>query len=176
VTAQAFVASASNVEVSMSPRGAARLGTAWLLIDNQRHGGDLVQTALARTWPGTAKVVVLVESLGRAEAGESALGPLPVTVPSNDCRLSAIAQLSAREAEILALMAEGQSNTRIGRRLFLSSRTVEAHVGHIYLKLDLARSDDYDRRVLAALSYLRGGSAPSGRFVPSGGTTGSFLP
>jgi DNA-binding NarL/FixJ family response regulator len=65
-------------------------------------------------------------------------------------------ELSERECEVLALMAEGQSNTRIADSLTLSGKTVERHVGHIFAKLDLAESPDQHRRVLAVLLWLRG--------------------
>lgn len=63
--------------------------------------------------------------------------------------------LTERELEILALMAEGASNTSIGERFFLSQRTVESHVRAIFQKLDLSPTDEGHRRVLAVLAYLR---------------------
>lgn len=68
---------------------------------------------------------------------------------------SAVGALTARELEILSLMAEGASNTAIGERLFLSQRTVESHVRAIFQKLDLPPTDEVHRRVLAVLAYLR---------------------
>ena len=66
-----------------------------------------------------------------------------------------LAQLTDREREILALMAEGRSNTGIGERLFLSQRTIESHVRSIFRKLGLDEAPDDHRRVLAVLAYLR---------------------
>jgi len=63
--------------------------------------------------------------------------------------------LTEREREVLALMAEGRSNGAISEKLFLSKKTVEAHVRSIFVKLDLAVSPDDDRRVLAVLTMLR---------------------
>ena len=65
-------------------------------------------------------------------------------------------ELSERECDVLALMAEGQSNARIADSLALSGKTVERHVGHIFDKLGLAESPDQHRRVLAVLAWLRG--------------------
>jgi serine/threonine-protein kinase len=63
--------------------------------------------------------------------------------------------LTAREREVLALMAEGRTNGAICELLFLSRRTVECHVRSIFSKLDLQEGPDEDRRVLAVLTYLR---------------------
>jgi DNA-binding NarL/FixJ family response regulator len=56
---------------------------------------------------------------------------------------------------VLSLIAEGHSNESISRKLFLSTKTVETHVRHILLKLDIGETTDYNRRVLAVLAYLR---------------------
>jgi DNA-binding NarL/FixJ family response regulator len=66
-----------------------------------------------------------------------------------------VGDLSEREQEVLALMAEGRSNSAIGQALFLSPKTVEAHVRSIFAKLELELAPDDHRRVLAVLSYLR---------------------
>ena len=67
----------------------------------------------------------------------------------------ALAKLTDREREILALMAEGRSNQGVGHKLFLSPKTVETHVRAIFRKLGLEQAEDYNRRVLAVLAYLR---------------------
>lgn len=64
-------------------------------------------------------------------------------------------ELTERERECLALMAEGRSNAAICERIFLSPRTVESHVRTIFRKLDLDETHDDHRRVLAVLAYLR---------------------
>jgi DNA-binding NarL/FixJ family response regulator len=67
-----------------------------------------------------------------------------------------LARLSAREREVLALMAEGRSNSAIAQRLFVTDKAVSKHSTSIFTKLDLAPSDDDNRRVLAVLAYLNG--------------------
>ena len=64
-------------------------------------------------------------------------------------------QLSPREREVLALVAEGQSNAAIARSLVLSEAAVGKHIGSILAKLNLPPTDDSNRRVLAALAFLR---------------------
>jgi DNA-binding NarL/FixJ family response regulator len=63
--------------------------------------------------------------------------------------------LTAREREVLRLMAEGRTNIAIGRQLFLSERTVEGNVCRIFDKLGFADTPDENRRVLAVLAFLR---------------------
>jgi DNA-binding NarL/FixJ family response regulator len=64
--------------------------------------------------------------------------------------------LTEREREVLALMAEGRSNQAICDRLFLAPKTIEAHIANIFSKLELLPAPDDHRRVLAVLAYLRG--------------------
>jgi DNA-binding NarL/FixJ family response regulator len=65
-----------------------------------------------------------------------------------------ITRLSAREQEVLELMAEGRSNTAIAQRLFVTEKAVSKHTTSIFTKLGLAASEDDNRRVLAVLAYL----------------------
>ena len=69
-------------------------------------------------------------------------------------------ELTEREHQVLALMAEGRTNSAISECLYLSPKTVEAHVRSIFARLDLSPSPDDPRRVLAVLAFLRG-SAPA---------------
>ncbi|GAA4928029.1 response regulator transcription factor [Actinoplanes utahensis] len=66
-----------------------------------------------------------------------------------------LAGLSGREREVLALIAEGRSNSAIAAALFISEPAVSKHVGNILAKLGLPPTDDTNRRVLAVLTYLR---------------------
>ena len=71
-------------------------------------------------------------------------------------REAPLARLSAREREVLGLMAEGRSNSAIAQRLFVTEKAVSKHSTSIFTKLDLAPSDDDNRRVLAVLAFLNG--------------------
>jgi DNA-binding NarL/FixJ family response regulator len=62
--------------------------------------------------------------------------------------------LTAREQDVLALMAEGRSNSAIADRIFVSERAVEKHISNIFTRLNLPPSDSDHRRVLAVLAYL----------------------
>lgn len=91
----------------------------------------------------------------RVAAGGSALDPTVVATLLRATTGSPLARLSERERHVLELMAEGLTNTGIAQRLVLSERTVEAHVRHVLLKLDIPESDEGNRRVLAVLTHLR---------------------
>jgi DNA-binding NarL/FixJ family response regulator len=101
-------------------------------------------------------VAVLVDALQRIGEGECVLDPTIVSRligrPREDSPLD---ELTERELEVLSLMAEGHSNDGICRALFLSPKTVETHVRHIFGKLGIGETPDYHRRVLAVLAYLR---------------------
>jgi DNA-binding NarL/FixJ family response regulator len=71
-------------------------------------------------------------------------------------RCDPLERLTAREREVLALVAEGRSNAAIARSLVVSQAAVGKHVGSILMKLDLPQTEDSHRRVLAVLAYLRG--------------------
>jgi len=94
-----------------------------------------------------------LEALRRVAAGGSALDP-EVVARMLGAHRDPLASLTARETEVLGLMAEGRTNLGIARRLWLTERTVETHVGSIMAKLGLATGEEHNRRVLAVLAYL----------------------
>lgn len=96
------------------------------------------------------------DSIRRIGAGESVVDPEVVAglVAHRDWR-EPLETMSAREREILELMAQGRSNAGICEVLTLSLRTVESHVSAIFRKLELKEAPDDHRRVLAVLAYLR---------------------
>ncbi|MFD8812842.1 LuxR C-terminal-related transcriptional regulator [Streptomyces sp. NPDC059627] len=77
-----------------------------------------------------------------------------------------LSRLTERERQVLELMAEGRSNSAIANRLFISEKAVSKHSTGIFTKLELAPSDDDNRRVLAVLAYLMS-VPPEGRTSPS---------
>jgi DNA-binding NarL/FixJ family response regulator len=97
-----------------------------------------------------------LEAVGRVARGGSAIDPEVVAqlvaVRRGGGRLD---QLTQREREVLALMAEGRSNQAICNRLFLSPKTIEKHINAIFGKLGLTQLPDDHRRVLAVLAFLR---------------------
>jgi DNA-binding NarL/FixJ family response regulator len=96
-----------------------------------------------------------VEALSRVAAGGTALDPEVVTqLLRASRRTDGLGALTARELDVLALMAEGRSNGAIADALVISERAVEKHVANIFSKLGLAPSDADHRRVLAVLRYL----------------------
>jgi DNA-binding NarL/FixJ family response regulator len=96
-----------------------------------------------------------VETVGRIAAGGSVVDPALVEgLISARRRDGILDQLTARENDVLALMAEGRSNAGIAQRLWLSERTVEKHVHSILARMRLPETGDDHRRVLAVLAYL----------------------
>jgi DNA-binding NarL/FixJ family response regulator len=102
-----------------------------------------------------ADVREFVEALVRVASGGTALDPEVVTqLVGASRRREAIDRLSAREREVLSLMAEGRSNAAIASELVISEGAVEKHVANIFTKLDLPVSQSDHRRVLAVLRFL----------------------
>lgn len=96
----------------------------------------------------------VVDALRRVVAGECVIDPAVVAellAPRTD---AALALLSSRESDVLALIAEGMTNAGIASRLSLSERTIEVHSQHVFAKLGLPEDQQVNRRVLSALRYL----------------------
>jgi len=105
-----------------------------------------------------SEVAVVADALRRIDEGECVIDPTIVSrLVARKRKRGPLDVLTEREREVLALVAEGRSNGAIGEQLFLSRKTVDAHVSQIFLKLDLRESPENHRRVLAVLSFLRSG-------------------
>jgi DNA-binding NarL/FixJ family response regulator len=101
-------------------------------------------------------VEAFTDAVARVAAGGSALDPEVVARMLGRRRPKGpLDDLSPRDLEVLALMAEGKSNKGIAEHLFVSSAAVEKHITTIFHKLDLPPEPTAHRRVLAALTYLR---------------------
>jgi DNA-binding NarL/FixJ family response regulator len=97
----------------------------------------------------------LVEAIRQVAAGRLVVDPSIVAqLVTRSRRRNPLDALSQRELEVLGLMAEGRSNQAIATRLFITDKTVEAHVRAIFTKLTLPAASDDHRRVLAVLAYL----------------------
>ena len=97
-----------------------------------------------------------LDALGRIAKGGSVVDPALVQeLVAARRRDDPLEALSAREREVLELMAEGRSNAGIARRLFVAEGTVEKHISNILTKLNLHEADDDHRRVLAAITFLK---------------------
>jgi DNA-binding NarL/FixJ family response regulator len=101
-------------------------------------------------------VANLVDALRRLADGETVVDPTIVArLFSRKRRADPLDELTGREREVLALVAEGLSNRAIATHMFVTERTVEAHVKQIFRKLGLTTDPRSHRRVLAVLAYLR---------------------
>jgi DNA-binding NarL/FixJ family response regulator len=97
------------------------------------------------------------DAIRRVGRGRSVIDPEVVAqLVGGRARSEPLDDLTAREREVLALMAEGRSNQAICDRLMLAPKTVEAHIARIFSKLELLPEPDDHRRVLAVLAHLRG--------------------
>jgi DNA-binding NarL/FixJ family response regulator len=120
-----------------------------LLADNAAGVGYLLKDRIA-------DVDRFVDSVRRVADGGSALDPEVVSqMLGRRRRGSPLDDLSPREREVLALMAEGRSNRAVAVELVITERAVEKHVTSIFGKLDLPTTGDDHRRVLAVLAYLK---------------------
>jgi DNA-binding NarL/FixJ family response regulator len=121
---------------------------AQLLADDATGVGYLLKDRVA-------DVSDFVEAIVRVASGGTALDPEVVTqLMGSSRRTGSISALSARERDVLALMAEGRSNAAIAGALVVSEGAVEKHVASIFTKLNLPVSQSDHRRVLAVLRYL----------------------
>ncbi|WP_026925015.1 response regulator transcription factor [Glycomyces arizonensis] len=100
-------------------------------------------------------VEAFIDALHRVADGGTAVDPQVISQLLRR-RSGPLSALTTREREVLSLMAEGHSNAAIARRLHVSEAAVGKHTGSILSKLDLSRTDDTNRRVLAVLAYLNG--------------------
>ncbi len=121
-----------------------------LLADGSGAVGYLLKDRVAR-------IEEFLDALHRVARGATVLDPQVVAqLLAERRRDSALGALTARERQILALMAEGCSNAAVAGRLGVSASAVEKHIGNIFAKLGLLPDDAHHRRVLAVLSHLRG--------------------
>jgi DNA-binding NarL/FixJ family response regulator len=124
------------------------LETAIDFLRNGERVGYLLKSRILR-------VEDLVDALERIALGGAVIDPVLVQELLNQQRRTdPLAVLTAREREVLALVAEGRSNSGIAHRLFISEGAVEKHVRSILAKLDLPATDEDHRRVLAVLTFL----------------------
>lgn len=101
------------------------------------------------------QVEEFLDAVARVAAGGTVVDP-EVVRRLISRRRDPLERLTAREREVLALVAEGHSNAEVSRRLTVSEAAVGKHIGNILMKLDLPPAQESHRRVLAVLAYLRG--------------------
>ena len=114
-------------------------GRAYLLKERVHHGGQLAAAVEQVSRAGSVIDPKIVESLLRARSRASS---------------SPLAELTSREQEVLAEIAQGKSNSAIAGSLVLTKRAVEKHINAIFMKLGLAQADDVSKRVKATLIFL----------------------
>lgn len=103
-----------------------------------------------------SRVETLVEAISAVASGGSVVDPEVVSKLMESGRSQKkLAVLTDREKEVLALMAEGLSNSAIRASLFIGTKTLETHIGNIFGKLGLLETPDEHRRVMAVLTFLR---------------------
>ncbi|MEV0274613.1 response regulator transcription factor [Hamadaea sp. NPDC050747] len=115
-------------------------------------GGGLAVGYLLKDRVGA--ITDFVQAIERVAAGGTVVDPEVVRQLLRR-RRDPLERLSAREREVLALMAEGRSNAAVAKQLFVTEAAVNKHVRSIFAKLDLPQDTDDHRRVLAVLAYLR---------------------
>lgn len=100
-------------------------------------------------------VTEFVDAVRRVAAGGTVLDPEVIAAVMARERVQPVERLTAREREVLALMAEGRSNAAIASAMFVTEKAVAKHTNAIFTKLDLPLAPDDNRRVLAVLAWLR---------------------
>jgi DNA-binding NarL/FixJ family response regulator len=96
------------------------------------------------------------DAIRRVAAGGTVIDPEVISrLLARRTERETLADLTPREREVLALMAEGHSNSAIAERLFIGAKTVETHIGTIFSKLELFPDHEVDRRVRAVITFLR---------------------
>ena len=103
-----------------------------------------------------ADAAVFADAVRRVAAGEVVVDPEIVARLLRRRDRDPLVDLTERELDVIALIAEGRSNQAIGARLSIATKTVETHVNAVFSKLGLEQADDDNRRVLAVLAYLAG--------------------
>jgi DNA-binding NarL/FixJ family response regulator len=137
--------------LALLERGSDR--RAYLLKERVHNRAELMAAIRAVAAGGSLIDPKIVEALVTAR-GRSERSPLN--------------ELTSRETEVLAEIAQGKSNSAIAESLFLTKRAVEKHINSIFLKLGLADTEDVSKRVKAALMFLAEGETAERRIVPSG--------
>jgi DNA-binding NarL/FixJ family response regulator len=138
-------------------------GTAVLVLSQyveESYASDLLADGTGRVGyllkDRVSDLTQLSDALERVIAGGTVLDPEVVAQLLTQRRRDPLDALSPREREVLALMAEGRTNSAIARALFITGGAVEKHISSILTKLDLHPSEDEHRRVKAVLAWLRG--------------------
>ncbi|GAB3181262.1 response regulator transcription factor [Micromonospora purpureochromogenes] len=104
-----------------------------------------------------SNVAQFVDAVRRVAGGGTVMDPEVVSqLLASRSGAEPLQELTAREREVLGLMAEGRSNAAIAARLFVTEKAVSKHINNIFSKLRMPPSDDDNRRVLAVLTYLNG--------------------
>ena len=137
-----------------------------VVVLSQYAEGDYAYALLANGTAGLAYLLKervanleeIVHALQTVAAGGSVLDPRVVeelVAARHAAEDSPLAQLTDREREVLAQMAQGKNNAGIARSLFLSERAIEKHINALFHKLGLSEETDVHRRVMAVLAFLR---------------------
>jgi DNA-binding NarL/FixJ family response regulator len=151
VAAEALLAREPSIPVVVLSQAVEAAHAVRLLGDGRGGVGYLLKERVAATDD-------LLEAVGRVARGGTAVDPAVVAALVGRRRTrDPLDELTPREREVLALMAEGRSNRAIAAQLYIGDKTVETHVASILSKLGLEETPDDHRRVLAVLTWLRRG-------------------